>query len=584
IVLYALYLSFILFSSVHYLADQDVTRGTLIDGEYKSHLAFPEDGEYGHYKSVILDNKNYDGKIELKYVFETNTLFIQRVENIKELVIDCKLMYENKCKEVFEKAPSLLESDYYKTYFRETNNGLFTVVINTDTPMEKMQFVDIPIPKRVLVDNRDWWETETSYYSLDENDITITYIPKGSTTVHIFFDEIIGKNPIAFFTADKYVVLLNDEINFDASGSSDEDGQILHYLWEFGDDTEFSGKFATHTYNKLGPYDVTLTVRDNDYLEDTYTKTIFVVESGVDSDDDGVTDEYDPNPFSNIDSDLDGLSDDYEDVISKTNKTLSDSDGDGWDDKYELEQGFDPNNNKSHPTEKKKAEEEKISSVLIIIILIVVVFIILIGFIFMRKQKKEGEPPAVVEPPKVIRTEVEKEPVKPDTIIRRPPDIQEMPKLGISKEVAIREMIKPPEVAEPEEELPPVSYVQSPEPEEGPVPSEEEQSPEPEEGPVLSEEEQSPEPEEGPVLSEEEQSPEPEEGPVFSEEEQSPEPEEGPVFSEEEQSPEPEESPAPSEEKDDDTIIMKPATVYEDPATHEKVIVRYPKGFKPPDR
>jgi hypothetical protein len=45
------------------------------------------------------------------------------------------------------------------------------------------------------------------------------------------------------------------------------------------------------------------------------------VETGVDSDNDGVADEFDPHPDSNIDTDADGLSDDFEDVVSETRMT-----------------------------------------------------------------------------------------------------------------------------------------------------------------------------------------------------------------------------------------------------------------------
>jgi hypothetical protein len=50
----------------------------------------------------------------------------------------------------------------------------------------------------------------------------------------------------------------------------------------------------------------------------------------LDSDLDKVPDHMDPHPFNAWDTDSDGLADDYEDVISGTNVTLADTDGDGW--------------------------------------------------------------------------------------------------------------------------------------------------------------------------------------------------------------------------------------------------------------
>jgi hypothetical protein len=55
-----------------------------------------------------------------------------------------------------------------------------------------------------------------------------------------------------------------------------------------------------------------------------------------DTDGDGVPDNQDPNPESNIDSDFDGWSDDYEKIISGTDWTNADSDGDDLTDSEDL--------------------------------------------------------------------------------------------------------------------------------------------------------------------------------------------------------------------------------------------------------
>jgi PKD repeat protein len=52
------------------------------------------------------------------------------------------------------------------------------------------------------------------------------------------------------------------EILWDASGSSDPDGDALKYSWDFGDGTKGEGVKPTHVYNKAGNYNVTLTVDD----------------------------------------------------------------------------------------------------------------------------------------------------------------------------------------------------------------------------------------------------------------------------------------------------------------------------------
>jgi chitodextrinase len=49
----------------------------------------------------------------------------------------------------------------------------------------------------------------------------------------------------------------------DGSNSSDPDGSIVTYLWEFGDGATAHGPTATHTYTEPGTYLVTLAVQDD---------------------------------------------------------------------------------------------------------------------------------------------------------------------------------------------------------------------------------------------------------------------------------------------------------------------------------
>jgi len=64
--------------------------------------------------------------------------------------------------------------------------------------------------------------------------------------------------------------------SFDGSGSSDSDGAIQAYGWDFGDGTSGAGQTAEHAYAEPGSYAVKLTVTDDDGATGTASKTVTV--------------------------------------------------------------------------------------------------------------------------------------------------------------------------------------------------------------------------------------------------------------------------------------------------------------------
>ncbi|HET7735751.1 MAG TPA: PKD domain-containing protein [Nocardioidaceae bacterium] len=64
--------------------------------------------------------------------------------------------------------------------------------------------------------------------------------------------------------------------SFDASGSSDSDGEIVSYVWDFGDGSTGEGAQAMHSFAATGTYPVTLTVRDDDGAQNTTTVEVTV--------------------------------------------------------------------------------------------------------------------------------------------------------------------------------------------------------------------------------------------------------------------------------------------------------------------
>ncbi len=66
-------------------------------------------------------------------------------------------------------------------------------------------------------------------------------------------------------------------VNFDASSSTDADGTVASYGWDFGDGASGSGVSVNHTYDSAGSYLATLTVTDNEGAPATDTVTITVL-------------------------------------------------------------------------------------------------------------------------------------------------------------------------------------------------------------------------------------------------------------------------------------------------------------------
>ena len=65
-------------------------------------------------------------------------------------------------------------------------------------------------------------------------------------------------------------------VNFDASCSSDLEGDPLSYFWDFGDGTTGAGALISHNYTSTGAFIATLNVEDGNGNSDLQTQTIFV--------------------------------------------------------------------------------------------------------------------------------------------------------------------------------------------------------------------------------------------------------------------------------------------------------------------
>ncbi|WP_210480609.1 PKD domain-containing protein [Naasia sp. SYSU D00948] len=70
-------------------------------------------------------------------------------------------------------------------------------------------------------------------------------------------------------------------VTVDGSNSTDPDGQIAKYEWDFGDGATGSGATENHTYATAGTYDVVLTVTDDDGATGKLTKQVTITPANV---------------------------------------------------------------------------------------------------------------------------------------------------------------------------------------------------------------------------------------------------------------------------------------------------------------
>lgn len=125
-----------------------------------------------------------------------------------------------------------------------TVGGMFTVgntlyyVSTTDGRLRSLSFTGgVPSGSPVVVDDGDWRGQAVFLYAGTPND-----------------------PPTATFTSSCSALACS----FDGSGSSDSDGTIASYAWDFGDGSNGTGATPQHTYASAGTYTVKLTVTDDD--------------------------------------------------------------------------------------------------------------------------------------------------------------------------------------------------------------------------------------------------------------------------------------------------------------------------------
>jgi PKD repeat protein len=87
-----------------------------------------------------------------------------------------------------------------------------------------------------------------------------------------------NRAPLASFTVSPDGGYRPLDVAFDASGSTDPDGDALTYAWSFGDGATGMGAQMTHTYEHAGVYDIVLRVADPKGLRGAVLATVEVLD------------------------------------------------------------------------------------------------------------------------------------------------------------------------------------------------------------------------------------------------------------------------------------------------------------------
>ncbi|MEW5827026.1 MAG: PKD domain-containing protein [Candidatus Bipolaricaulota bacterium] len=117
------------------------------------------------------------------------------------------------------------------------------------------------------------------YAQAGTHDVTLTVTDRrgarstASVTIRV---RATNELPVAAFSVAPSTAFPQQAVRFDAGASYDADGEIVSYVWRFGDGTSANGRTVSHAYGDVGTYTVTLTVADNDGGERAATASLVV--------------------------------------------------------------------------------------------------------------------------------------------------------------------------------------------------------------------------------------------------------------------------------------------------------------------
>lgn len=128
------------------------------------------------------------------------------------------------------------------------------------------------------IDVHDLYEVVLSYngHNGGSNPIIVTFDFLGNIySVHLLFNSQHGQQQKAIIDFNDILKLVG-VVFFDGFNSTDFEGYLVDYGWDFGDGTLGNGETLAHTYEENGIYTITLTVTDDEEGTDDITITVEV--------------------------------------------------------------------------------------------------------------------------------------------------------------------------------------------------------------------------------------------------------------------------------------------------------------------
>ncbi|WP_104126526.1 PKD domain-containing protein [Cryobacterium sp. Y57] len=134
---------------------------------------------------------------------------------------------------------------------------------------------------RIGGDNLSGWTSRptSDYIDADIDEVAVYNTALGASAIARHnsigrFGPPANVAPMASFSS----AITYRDLSVDATGSTDPDGSIAGYAWDFGDNSTTTGATATHSYAAAGSYVVTLIVTDNSGASTVTTRTVDATE------------------------------------------------------------------------------------------------------------------------------------------------------------------------------------------------------------------------------------------------------------------------------------------------------------------